>query len=447
MIRDWGLWELTDEDWHGFVPVRESRKQQENGDTIASGTEESLAPSTEEKASDRPALLQEEGELESAISPSIEPPIEPEIRTDSLPTTNIEENIKERIDKENKIEENPPPESDRPTASPVRVTPVQKEENLEPIRVTSPKVSRSPKISQFIPPPTPPTPVKASRETEPETVKTQPLEAEKKEISPDFVPASPAKPEMSKSPQTDSPQKSASIALKIGDVHISTEEVVPLLEKYQLLPKLVREIIIDRALVSIECPSEELTQAIEGFYKQQKVNSPQQLQAWLRQKQSSIEQVQSAIARSIKLEKFKEKTWGDRLEAYFLERKLEFDKVLYSLLRTQDLGVAQELYFRILEEESEFAPLAKEYSQGVESKTGGIIGPISLSKIHPTLKEMFQRSKPGQLWSPQYIDNWFVVVRLEQFVPAKLDEEVRQKLLDECFSQWLQEQYQQVAFQ
>ncbi|MBP0016310.1 MAG: peptidylprolyl isomerase [Cyanobacteria bacterium SBLK] len=250
-----------------------------------------------------------------------------------------------------------------------------------------------------------------------------------------------------KSSQTDPVKTSGSTALKIGDLNVSSDEIIPLLEKYQLLPKLVREIIIDRALVSVECSTEELTKAIERFYQQQKVKSPEQLQAWLQQKQSTIEQVQNAIARGIKLEKFKETMWGDRLESYFLERKLEFDKVLYSLLRTQDLGVAQELYFRILEGEAEFPRLAKEYSQGVEAKTGGIVGPISLSKIHPTLKEMFQRSKPGQLWSPQYIDNWFVVVRLEQFVPAKLDEEIRQKLLDERFNQWLQEQYQQVVFQ
>lgn len=441
MIRDWGLWELTDEDWHGFVPVCESQKQQENAEKTLRG-EESLAPDAEKKASDRSTLLKEEGELESVISPSIQPPT---VQVDNFKADDLEENI----------EKNPLSTSDRSVSASIPPPPVQKEENLEPIRVSSPKIPQAPKINlkinreearskTFVQAPTPPTPVQPSQETEFETV-----EANEEEIAPPIpVTASPQEPETIKPSKPDSTQQSASLtALKIGDLKVTAEEIVPLLEKYQLLPRLVREIIIDRALISVECSSEELTQAIEGFYQQQKVNSPQQLQAWLRQKQFTIEQVQNAIARGIKLEKFKEKMWGDRMESYFLEQKLEFDKVLYSLLRTQDLGVAQELYFRILEEEAEFAPLAKEYSQGVEAKTGGIVGPISLSKIHPTLKEMFQRSKPGQLWSPQYIDNWFVVVRLEQFVPAKLDEEVRQKLLDERFNQWLQEQYQQVVFQ
>jgi len=38
-----------------------------------------------------------------------------------------------------------------------------------------------------------------------------------------------------------------------------------------------------------------------------------------------------------KIEKFKQETWGHKLEAYFLDRKAQLDKVIYSLIRTQDM--------------------------------------------------------------------------------------------------------------
>ncbi|MGK7923650.1 MAG: peptidylprolyl isomerase [Spirulina sp.] len=424
MIRDWGLWELTDEDWHGFVPVRDRQKQQENAAKTPQ-EQESLAPDAgQQKADALSSLLQEKGELEAVSTSPKTPVLKPE-----------------------SLEENNPPKPDRSISSPV-----QKEQDLEPIRVSSPKVSQPPPTPQtqetsetILPPPSEPTPVQ-SQEAEFETVEVKEEAIAPPEPAP--VSAPPPEPETGIPSQRDAWEDSApQTALKVGDWNVPADEIVPLLEKYQLLPKLVREIIIDREIVSIDCSSEELTQATEGFYQQQQINSPQKLQAWLQQKRTTTEQVKNAIVRGVKLEKFKEKMWSDRLESDFLERKPQLDKVLYSLLRTQDLGVAQELYFRILEGEEEFSHIAQEYSQGVEAKTGGIVGPISLSKIHPTLKEMFQRSQPGQLWSPQYIDNWFVVVRLEQFVPAQLDEEIRQQLLDERFKQWLQEQYQQVTIQ
>jgi hypothetical protein len=442
VIRDWGLWELTDEDWHGVVPIHDPQKQQQNlakrpQHKEKSLTPESLAPeslvpdirATIEAKANHSFSSREEGELESTITPQDKPTLQEEDFADN-----------ETVEKHSDLQPDIPSSSS------------QQEQDLEPIRVTSPKVSQSSKTTinskPFVPLPssTVPSSVESPQETGFETVEIQ-EEA--------IAPPNPAKVSLSHQKQdTETPSQSDSFkvsgsqtALQVGDWQVTVEEIVPLLEKYQLLPKLVREMIIDRALVSTDCPKEELTKAIEGFYQQQKVNSPQQLQVWLQQKQTTAEQVQNAIARGIKLEKFKEQMWGDRLDSYFLERKPQLDKVLYSLLRTQDMGIAQELYFRILEEEAEFSKIAKEYSQGVEAKTGGIVGPISLSKIHPTLKEMFQRSKPGQLWSPQCIDNWFVVVRLEQFVPAKLDEEIRQQLLDEQFNQWLQEQYQQVIIQ
>jgi hypothetical protein len=45
--------------------------------------------------------------------------------------------------------------------------------------------------------------------------------------------------------------------------------------------------------------------------------------------------------------------------------------VKYSLLRTRDLGLAQELYFRINDDGIPFAELASVYAEGQEAETGG----------------------------------------------------------------------------
>ena len=67
--------------------------------------------------------------------------------------------------------------------------------------------------------------------------------------------------------------------------------------------------------------------------------------------------------RSLKLEKFKEAIWGGDLNSYFFQRKAQLDRVIYSIITTSEIGIAQEIYFRIQEGEQSFAELAREYAQ------------------------------------------------------------------------------------
>ncbi len=144
--------------------------------------------------------------------------------------------------------------------------------------------------------------------------------------------------------------------------------------------------------------------------------------------------------REIKIEKFKQATWGSKLESHFLQYKSQLDKVIYSLIRTSDAEVAQELYFRIKAGEETFAKCASTYSQGQEAQTGGMLGPVPISQPHPAVAQKLTISQPGQLWPPMQLDQWFVIVRLEKLIPAQLDDAMRSTLLNHLFETWLAEE-------
>lgn len=230
--------------------------------------------------------------------------------------------------------------------------------------------------------------------------------------------------------------------LQVGDQTITAEEIIPVLAGYQMLPSLLREIILDRAVANIECSSEEAQQARAAFYGQNKISNEEELSAYLQQQGMTAEQLDHLAVRGIKIEKYKVATWGSKLESYFLQRKQQLDRVIYSLIRTKDAAVAQELYFRIQEGEQSFSDLAKEYSQGSEAETGGLIGPVEISTPHPILAQLFLRSQPGELAPPTRAGDWIVIVRLEKFIPAQLDDAMRRRLLNELFARWLQEEVQ-----
>ncbi len=230
-----------------------------------------------------------------------------------------------------------------------------------------------------------------------------------------------------------------SVVLQVGDRAIATDDLLHLLAGYQMLPQLLQEILIDQAIAPITCTDDEAKQAQEQFFAQNQITSEETLHAWISRHGMTPEQLQALMTRSLKVEKFKAETWGNKLESYFLSRKSKLDKVIYSLIRTQDIGIAQEIYFRVLEGEQSFAELAREYSKGPEAQTDGLIGPVELSVPHPNLAQMLTVSQPGQLWPPTRIGEWIVIVRLEKFVPAQMDDAMRRRLLTEFFNVWLQE--------
>jgi parvulin-like peptidyl-prolyl isomerase len=221
--------------------------------------------------------------------------------------------------------------------------------------------------------------------------------------------------------------------LQLGDRILQPTEVLSLLSEYQLLPQLIKEIILEEAITSAEifCTPEEEKQTCEQLVQQYQ---------GIDQQAESFQQLKLMAIRSVKLEKFKEATWGDDLNSYFFQRKSQLDKVIYSLITTSEIGIAQEIYFRIQEGEQSFAELAQEYSQGPEAQTSGLVGPIDLQSLHPTLANILSKSQPQQLSPPIQINNLLIIVRLEKLLPAQLDRSMRQRLLNERFNQWLQAQ-------
>jgi parvulin-like peptidyl-prolyl isomerase len=232
--------------------------------------------------------------------------------------------------------------------------------------------------------------------------------------------------------------------LQVNNDIITAKEVIPLLTRYQMLPRLLVEIIIDQAIASITCTTEEIDNNYHKFCEKNQLCSETQRKVWLERYRMTPEQLKDLATRGLKIEKFKQETWGYKLQSYFFSCKSQLDKVNYSVIWTRDIRLAQELYFRLEAGEQPFAELAREYSQGSEAQSGGFIGPIELSNVQPDLAKILSISQVGQLWSPIRFGEWVVIVQLEKLIPAQLDEPMRQRLLNELFADWLQEQLNQL---
>jgi parvulin-like peptidyl-prolyl isomerase len=232
-------------------------------------------------------------------------------------------------------------------------------------------------------------------------------------------------------------------SFQIADRTDFTQELLPLLATYQMMPQFLIQSIMDRAIQSIDCTTEETVQACQQLYQQWSLTTDAQQQEWRSHYGLSSAEFEQLATRSLRVEKFKQQSWAHQIESYFLQRKQGLDRVIYSLLRTKDQDIAQELFFRVSEGEQSFAQLAQQYSQGAEAETGGLIGPVELGTLNTGLAELLY-TRQIRSTKPFKLGEWCMIVRLEKFIPAQLDDEMRDRLLQEKLDAWLQEQVQQL---
>jgi parvulin-like peptidyl-prolyl isomerase len=141
----------------------------------------------------------------------------------------------------------------------------------------------------------------------------------------------------------------------------------------------------------------------------------------------------------VRIQRHCQRVHRPKAEARFLERKQQLDRVVYSLLRLRDGGLARELYLQLQEGEATFADLAARHAEGPEQATRGIVGPVPLTQAHPRLVERLRSAPPGVIQEPFQIEPWWLLFRLESLTPATFDEAMAVQMSQELFEQSLEQ--------
>lgn len=210
------------------------------------------------------------------------------------------------------------------------------------------------------------------------------------------------------------------------------------LARWGLLRPFLRQQLLSVALAGEELSQEDRQQALAAFAQEHKLASAEELERYRHRHVLTSEAFSDQVERPLKLQRHCERLYRPKAEARFLVRKTQLDRVVYSLLRLADRGLAQELYLQLLEGEANFADLAAQYSEGPERSTRGIVGPVPLTQAHPQLVDRLRTSPAGVVQEPFLVDRWWLVFRLESFAPASFDDTMARQMSQELLEQWLE---------
>ncbi len=183
-------------------------------------------------------------------------------------------------------------------------------------------------------------------------------------------------------------------------------------------------------------------QAVVDFRLQNELTDQKVFQDWLVRNGTTYELFHNQITGSFKLEKLKAQIAEARLQEHFIERKLMLDRIVLSRIVVESKEVAEELRSQIAEGGS-FEQLAREYSKADERVANGMMGPVSRGTLPDALRAELDSTNPGELVGPIQIENYWAIFRLEQFLPATLeDNQLKQAIQNELFERWLAEKIQ-----
>ncbi len=235
-------------------------------------------------------------------------------------------------------------------------------------------------------------------------------------------------------------------AATINGKDISLHEILYYLkidDKMDFLWDTVNSILISQAAEreGITASDEELQRALDTFRQDKGLHKKLEMEDWLKQKNMTLEDLETHLERSIVADKLKEKITAGKVDQFFAENRLSFDTAKISHILVEKEGIAHELFSQIAEEEVEFSVLARKYSIDSDSKdAGGYIGFVNRRAISSAMESAVFGAGDGDVVGPVKTDTGYHIIRVEKIQIGELDDNTRKAIKDELFASWLEEE-------
>lgn len=225
---------------------------------------------------------------------------------------------------------------------------------------------------------------------------------------------------------------------------ISPEELVSFLKKnlqYQEVRLgVLQQAIVNRAAAArgIEVDPPEIQAEADRQRRERHLERAADTLAWLSNQQITAEEWEAGIRDRLLTQKLIENLFGNEVESYFVQNRLDFDQVvLYQIIVPYE-QLATELFYQIEESEISFFEAAHLYDIDPNRRQYcGYEGKLYRWSLKPEIAAVVFAADPRQIIPPVQTEQGFHLLRVEEFITAQLTPETRQEILQRLFREWL----------
>jgi parvulin-like peptidyl-prolyl isomerase len=133
--------------------------------------------------------------------------------------------------------------------------------------------------------------------------------------------------------------------------------------------------------------------------------------------------------------------FANKVEAFFVEHQLDYAGVVMYEVVLNDEDLALELFYGIQEGEISFSDVAHQYIQDTElRRKGGYRGIVTRKDLKPEMSAAVFAATPLQVLKPIVTAKGVHLILVEEIIQPELNDELRQKISSDLWSEWLKQQ-------
>ena len=234
--------------------------------------------------------------------------------------------------------------------------------------------------------------------------------------------------------------------IRFKSVEIETVEIEEYLKQELKLKQICCEILHQKIIAeaastrNIVVTDEEIEAEANQIRCSLRLEKASDTLAWLKDNLLNSDHWEIAINKHLLAGKLAKHLFEKKVEEYFAQNRLNFDRfVLYQLVVPYE-KLAQELFYQIEEEEISFYQAAHLYDIDEQRRyVCGYEGKVNRWQYSPEIAAAIFKTPVtiGEIIGPISSERGYHLFKIENYIPAQLTPKIHQEILDQIFKEWL----------
>ena len=238
----------------------------------------------------------------------------------------------------------------------------------------------------------------------------------------------------------------------MSGITINKDDILDQIKISYKVPEVMEQIITRKVIeqeaerLGITIETTELQAAADDFRKKNRLISVKVTQKWLDIHQLSLDEFEKNIYLDVLAEKFKKVFFAEKVEQYFYQHQLDYDRVVMYEVILDNKEIATELYYSIREGEIKFQDVASKYISDPDlRRKSGYMGEIKRKDLKPALMSIFSGTTVPRIVKPISTAKGFYLIWVEDVIKAELNDKTCDEIQSQLFGEYLQEKIAGIA--
>ncbi|MCO4781706.1 MAG: peptidylprolyl isomerase [Candidatus Cloacimonetes bacterium] len=220
-----------------------------------------------------------------------------------------------------------------------------------------------------------------------------------------------------------------SCLLEVNDIKINVADALrsSVMKSNTFLDETISDLLVKSycSKHGIAVSDQELQIAANELRYELSLESLDDFKVWLQERFMTFYTFQEGLYIQILKNKILHSFSDDQIKSYFLEHKLEFEKIEIYNITVSNQDLAEELYLQITEEDENFHLIAMNHSIDLETKhLGGYAGFFSRHNLTGQIEAELFKAKVGDVVGPFKLGSQYHIFKLAQFIVPSIDSQL-----------------------